>query len=74
MVNQKRWKEHTRLLPLLFVGDHVRIQNQVGNHAKKWNCYQSMYINTTNSYVIRVNGSGKITIGNRKFLLYYTLT
>ena len=27
MVNHERWREHTRLLPPLSVGDHVRIQN-----------------------------------------------
>ena len=35
MVNHERWREHTRLLPPLSVGDHVRIQNQVGNHPNK---------------------------------------
>ena len=32
----ERWSEHTRRLPPLVVGDHVRIQNQVGNHPLKW--------------------------------------
>ena len=36
MVNHERWKEYTRLLPLLSVGDHVRIQNELGNDLNKW--------------------------------------
>ena len=36
MANHERWKEHTRFLPLLSVGGHVRIQNQIGNHPKRW--------------------------------------
>ena len=38
MVNHERWKEHTRFLPLLSVGDHVRTQNQMSNHPRrsKW--------------------------------------
>ena len=32
----ERWTEHTRRLPPLIVGDHVRIQNQTGTHPTKW--------------------------------------
>ena len=30
----ERWSEHTRQLPPLVVGDHVRVQNQIGSHPK----------------------------------------
>ena len=32
----ERWAEHTRRLRALKVGDHVRLQNQVGTHPTKW--------------------------------------
>ncbi|CAE1245843.1 unnamed protein product [Acanthosepion pharaonis] len=32
----ERLSEHTKRLPPLIVGDHVRIQNQVGPYASKW--------------------------------------
>lgn len=32
----ERLLEHTRHLPPLKVGDHVRIQNQVGHYNRKW--------------------------------------
>ena len=36
MKTHERWSEHTKQLPLLGVGDFVRIQNQIGHHPKKW--------------------------------------
>ena len=36
IIAAERWSEHTRRLPPLKVGDHVRIQNQVGPFPKKW--------------------------------------
>ena len=30
------WTEHTKALAPLKVGDHVLIQNQTGNHPKRW--------------------------------------
>ena len=32
----ERWTEHTRRLPPLSVGNHVRIQNQTGPNPTKW--------------------------------------
>jgi len=55
------------------VGDHVRIQNQVGNYPKKWDKTGVVIeVHQYHQYVIRVDGSGRITIRNRKFLRKYT--
>ena len=32
MCHQETWSEHTKLLPLLKIGDRVRIQTQTGSH------------------------------------------
>ena len=32
----ERWTQHTKQLPPLCVGDHVRVQNQIGPHPLKW--------------------------------------
>ncbi|KAK3797583.1 hypothetical protein RRG08_054611 [Elysia crispata] len=32
----EKWSEHTQVLPPLKVGNHVYVQNLVGNHPKKW--------------------------------------
>ena len=73
MINHERWTQHTRLLPPLSVGDHVRIQNQMGNYPTKWDKTGVIIeVHQYHQYVIRVDGSGRITIRNRKFLWKYT--
>ena len=32
----EKWSEHTKTLPPLRVGDHVYLQNLVGNHPNRW--------------------------------------
>ena len=57
MINHKRWKEHTRFLPPLSVGDHVRIQNQVGNHPNKWDkTGHVIEVCQYHQYVIQIDG------------------
>ena len=73
MANHERWKEHTRFLPPLSVGDHVRIQNQMGNHPRRWDKTGVVIeVRQYHQYVIRVDGSGRVTTRNRKFLRKYT--
>ena len=73
MANHERWKEHTRFLPPLLVGDHVRIQNQMGNYAKRWDKTGVVIeVRQYHQYVIRMDGSGRVTTRNRKFLRKYT--
>ena len=68
----ERWSEHTRCLPPLKVGNLVRIQNQTGPHLNKWDKPGTIIeVRQFNQYVIRVDGSGRITLRNRKFLRQY---
>ncbi|VDI84111.1 Hypothetical predicted protein [Mytilus galloprovincialis] len=50
-VEHERWNEHTHHLPTLQVGDHVYIQNLVGNHPRRWERTGTVVEvrNTTNS-------------------------
>ena len=65
----ERLSEHTRQLPPLKVGDHVRLQNQTGPHPKKWDKTGLVVeVRQFDQYVIRVDGSGRVTLRNRKFL------
>ncbi len=69
----ERWSEqHTkRLLPLI-VGDRVRIQNQTGPHPLKWDKNGIVVeVRQFDQYVVRVNGSGFITLRNRKLFCKY---
>ena len=67
MWSAERWTEHTRRLPPLAVGNHVRIQNQRGPHPMKWdNTGRVVEVCQFDQYVVRVDGSGRMTIQNRK--------
>ena len=73
MIAAERWSEHTRRLPQLAVGDQVRIQNQTGPHPLKWDkTGQVIEVRQHDQYVLRTDGSGRVTLRNRKFLRKYT--
>ena len=68
----ERLSEHTRCLPPLVIGDSVRIQNQVGPNPTKWDkTGMVIEVRQFDQYVIRVDGSGRVTLRNRKFLRKY---
>ena len=56
-------------LPELRVGDYVRLQNQLGPHPKKWDkTGQVIEVRQHDQYLVKVDGSGRVTLRNRKFL------
>ena len=68
----ERLTEHTRHLQPLVVGDHVRIQNQTGPFPNKWDKTGLVVeVRQFDQYVVRVDGSGRVTLRNRKFLRKY---
>ena len=68
----ERWTEHTKKLPPLVIGDRVRIQNQTGPHPTRWDKTGTVIeVRQFDQYVVRVDGSGRITTRNRKFLRKY---
>lgn len=73
MLQQDRWNEHTKSLQPLKIGDKVRIQNQTGNHPLKWDKTGSIVeVRQFHQYLIRLDGSGRRSLRNRKFLRRYT--
>merc|ERR1711873_394708 len=58
-----------RDLPSLDVGDMVQIQNQRGNAPRRW-CKSGKIVEKLefNQYLIKVDGSGRLTRRNRRFL------
>ena len=63
------WAEHTKRLPPLAVGDLVRVQNQTGPHPNKWDkTGRIVEVRQHDQYMIKIDGSGRITLRNRKFL------
>ena len=62
------------LLPLQ-VSDHVFIQNQHGAyaHPSKWDKSGKIIdVKPRNQYLVKVNGSGRVTVRNRRFLRKFT--
>ena len=69
MRSQDRLSEHTRRLHPLKVSDHVRIQNQTGNYPLKWDRTGVVVeVRQFDQYVVKVDGSNRTTLRNRKFL------
>ena len=69
----ERWKEHTHRLPPLQVGDHVYLQNLVGNHPRRWERTGTVVeVRQYHQYVIRIDGSGRVSIRNRQHLRRFT--
>eukprot|EP00794_Sanderia_malayensis_P000861 gene861-153_t len=66
-------KLHSRPLKPLAVGDKVHLQNQRGPHPTKWDRLGLVIESLGNDqYRVKVDGSGKLTLWNRRFLRAYT--
>ena len=64
--------EHSRPLPALKPGDRCYIQNQTGNYPKRWDRSGTVVeAHDHNSYTVKVDGTGRVTRRNRKFLRHY---
>ena len=62
-----------RVVPPLVVGNCVRLQNMVGPHPTKWDRTGIVVeVRQFDQYVVRVDGSGRVTLRNRKYLRLYT--
>ncbi len=61
--------EHAKPLPPLTVGERCFIQNQTGKEPKKW--HRSGIVTEVlqhDQYLVKVDGSGRVTRRNRRFL------
>ena len=64
--------EHARPLAPLRHGDHVMVYNQRGRHPKRWD-NSGVVVETKphDQYVVKISGSGRLTLRNRRFLRLY---
>ena len=61
--------EHTKVLKPLSTGQVVMIQNQTGNHPNRWDKSGTVLeVLGFDKYKIKLDGTGRITIRNRRFL------
>ena len=64
--------EHSRPLAPLRIGDHVLVQNQVGRFLKKWDRSGIIVeVKDIDQYVMKVTGTGRLNLRNRRFLKKY---
>ena len=65
----KELSEHSRDRKSLKVGTMVSIQNQHGNDAKRWSKTGTIVeVGNHDKYTVKVDGSGRLTVRNRRFL------
>ena len=71
--SSERLNRSSRQLQPLIVGDHVLIQNQHGNHPTKWD-RSGVVVEAKDhdQYVVKVDGSRRVTLRNRRFLRKFT--
>ena len=69
VLNHERWSRGTKSLPPLGLGEHVLVQNQTGPKAKKL-CLSGTVVEVgqNDSYVVRMDGSGRLSKRRRQFL------
>jgi len=66
---RETYNAHTRPLMPLHVGDIVSVQNQTGTHPNRWDKTGLVVECQDHSqYVVRLHGSGRCTLRNRRFL------
>ena len=71
--SMERLEEHARPLAPLAIGDRVFVQNQIGPSPKKWD-RTGMVVDTRahDQYLVKIDGSGRLTLRNRRFLRSFT--
>ena len=59
-------------LPKLKLGDRCFVQNQSGNYPLKWE-RSGIIVEILHQYIVKIDGSGRLTRRNRKFLRRFKL-
>uniref|UniRef100_A0A7M5XGD0 Uncharacterized protein n=1 Tax=Clytia hemisphaerica TaxID=252671 RepID=A0A7M5XGD0_9CNID len=71
--SSERLNRSSRQLRPLLVGDYVLVQNQHGNHPTKWDRSGVVVeVKDHDQYVVKVDGSRRVTLRNRRFLRKFT--
>ena len=67
--NEKVLNKHARPLSPFKLGDRVFVQNQSGQHPTKWDKLGTVVeILNFDQYTVKMDGSGRVTKRNRRFL------
>ena len=69
LANMERRARGCKTLPKLAVGKHVMMQNQDGNNPRRWDhTGRVVEVRGNDQYVIKTDGSNRLSLRNRKFL------
>ena len=69
LANMERRAVGCKTLPKLAVGEHVMMQNQDGNNPRRWDhTGRVVEVRGNDQYVIKTDGSNRLSLRNRKFL------
>ena len=72
-IEREKLDQHTKKLKPLSIGDTVYIQNQFGNSPLKWDkSGRVIEVRGFDQYLVKVDGSGRVTLRNRKHLRKFT--
>ena len=72
-LEKEKWSAHTKDLKPLEIGDHVYIQNLTGNNPLRWERTGIILeIKPFQQYMIKTDGTGRVTLRNRKHLRKFT--
>ena len=71
--NHEKWSRNIKDLPDIPLGTNVAVQNQLGNSPKRWD-KRGMVVESLpyQQYKVKMDGTGRLTLRNRKFLRPFT--
>ena len=70
---REKWSANTKELKDLQIGDHVYLQNLQGNNPLRWERTGVIVeIKPFQQYTVKIDGSGRVTLRNRKHLRKFT--
>ena len=68
-VRGKDLSDHTKTLVPLDIGQVVLVQNQTGKNPSRWDSSgQIVEVMPFNQYKVKIDGTGKLSLRNRRFL------
>ena len=73
VAGHEQWEARTKDLPPLAKGEKVYLQNLVGNHPRRWErTGVILECKEFDQYLVKKDGTGRVTLRNRKHLRKYT--
>ena len=69
LAEKRKWSERSKKLEALQIGHRVAVQNIAGNHPNKWDRVGTVIeVKQNDQYAVKVDGTGRITLRNRRNL------